>query len=122
MLWAYLLRRTRECALSTNPISAVAPTRVTVVESDACHFCEDAHRVLEELATSYPLSIDTVNVRTAAGQELMSRHRAALSPLVLLDGVFFSHGRLPRRKLTKVLHARYGEPALRSTQGVLSHG
>jgi hypothetical protein len=108
--------------LSTNPISAVAPTRVIVVESDACHFCDDAHRVLEELAVRYPLAIDTVSVRTAAGQELMSSHRAALSPLVLLDGTFFSHGRLPRRKLTKVLHARYGDPARRTAEGALSHG
>ena len=102
--------------MSTNPISAVAPTRVTVVESDACHFCDDAHRVLEELAVRYPLAIDTVSVRTAAGQELMSSHRAALSPLVLLDGTFFSHGRLPRRKLAKALHARYGDTADQSAR------
>jgi hypothetical protein len=31
--------------------------------------------------------------------------------LVLLDGTFFSHGRLPRRKLAKALHARYGDTA-----------
>ena len=122
MLWAYLLGRTKEPVLSTNPISAVAPTRVTVVESDACHFCDDAHRVLEELANCYPLVVDAVSVRTAAGQELVSRHRAAFSPLVLIDGAFFSHGRLPRRKLTKVLRARYGEPTLRTTDSVRSHG
>lgn len=108
--------------MSTNPIPAVAPTRVTVVESDACHLCDDAHRVLDELGTVYPLSVDSVSVRTSAGRELMSRHRAALSPLVLLDGSFFSHGRLPRRKLDKVLHAKYGESAHRTTQGASSHG
>lgn len=102
--------------MSANPTSPRGPTRVTVVESDACHFCEDAQRVLEELAARYPLTIDTVSVRTAAGQELMGSHRAALSPLVLLDGDFFSHGRLPRRKLTKVLHGRYGDPADQSAR------
>lgn len=108
--------------MSTNSTAAVAPTRVTVVESDACHFCDDAHSVLAGLAIDYPLTIDTVSVRTAAGQELMGRHRAALSPLVLLDGAFFSHGRLPRRKLTKVLAARYGKSTRRTTEGALSNG
>jgi hypothetical protein len=31
-----------------------------------------------------------------------------MSPLVLLDGTFFSSGRLPRRKLEKLLSGRYG--------------
>jgi hypothetical protein len=40
----------------------------------------------------------------------MARHRAPMSPLVLLDGTFFSSGRLPRRKLEKLLKSRYGDP------------
>jgi glutaredoxin len=83
-----------------------APTRITVVESEACHFCEDAHRVLSELAARYPLTVDTVDVRSETGQRLMRVHRAPMSPLVLIDGDFFSHGRLPRRKLVKVLEQR----------------
>ena len=80
-----------------------APVRVTVVESEACHFCEDAREGLTSLARSYPLDIEFVDVRTGEGQRLMRSHRASMSPLVLLDGAFFSHGRLPRRKLIKVL-------------------
>ena len=87
------------------------PVRVTVVESPACHYCANAHQVLAELAATYPLVVDTVDARTDAGRLLMAKHRAAMSPLVLLDGAFFSHGRLPRRKLTKVLTGRYGTPA-----------
>lgn len=86
------------------------PVRVTVVESPACHYCADAHQVLEELANTYPLVVHTVDARSDAGQLLMAQHRAAMSPLVLLDGAFFSHGRLPRRKLTKVLTGRYVIP------------
>jgi hypothetical protein len=63
-----------------------------------------------DLTDRYPLTIETVSVRSADGRELMARHRAALSPLVLLDGAFFSHGRLPRRRLIKVLQARHGRP------------
>lgn len=87
------------------------PVRVTVVESPACHYCVDAHQVLADLAATYPLVVDTVDARSDAGRLLMAKHRAAMSPLVLLDGAFFSHGRLPRRKLTEVLAGRYGTPA-----------
>ncbi len=92
------------------PVSAPAtkPVQITVVESTACHFCEDAHRVLATLATRYPLSIDTMDVRSETGQALMARHRAPMSPLVLVDGAFFSSGRLPRRKLEKTLVGRFG--------------
>lgn len=91
------------------------PVRVTVVESPACHYCADAHQVLAELAGTYPLVVETVEARSDAGRLLMAQHRAAMSPLVLLDGTFFSHGRLPRRKLTKVLTTRYGNPAATHT-------
>ena len=92
------------------PVSAptIEPAQITVVESVACHFCDDARQVLATLTASYPLSIDTVDVRSEAGQTLMARHRAPMSPLVLLDGAFFSSGRLPRRKLEKALVGRFG--------------
>ena len=91
-----------------NGAARVVATQVTVVESEACHFCDDARRVLIDLAAAYPLTIETVDVRTPAGTNLMQEHRASMSPLVLVDGVFFSHGRLPRRKLLKLLTGRYG--------------
>lgn len=82
------------------------PARITIVESEACHFCDDARRVLEQLARSYPVTVVTLDVRSEAGQRLVQVHRASMSPLVLLDGEPFSHGRLPRRKLAKVLEQR----------------
>ena len=91
--------------MSTHPTPAEA-ARITVVGSEACHFCEDAQRALTRLAESYLLAVDTVDVRSKAGQRLMRVHRASMSPLVLVDGEFFSHGRLPRRKLTKLLEQR----------------
>lgn len=87
---------------------STAPATITVVESEACHFCEDAHRALSELAARYPLRVETVDVRSETGQRLMRVHRASMSPLVLVDGDFFSHGRLPRRKLVKLLEQRQG--------------
>lgn len=93
----------------SSPTPAFEPVRITVVDSEACHFCEDAHRALTALAANYPLAVGTVDVRSEAGQALMARHRAPMSPLVLLDGTFFSSGRLPRRKLEKLLTSRYGD-------------
>lgn len=87
---------------------AAEPVQVTVVESEACHFCSDAQQALAGFAQRYPLRIDTVDVRSEAGRALVSRHRAPMSPLVLLDGDFFSSGRLPRRKLEKALTSRFG--------------
>ena len=43
--------------------AATPPTRITVVQSPACHFCADAHEVLEELARFYPLSVQTIDLR-----------------------------------------------------------
>ena len=43
---------------------AFEPLRITVVDSEACHFCEDAHRALATLAASYPLAVDTLDGMT----------------------------------------------------------
>jgi hypothetical protein len=92
----------------SESVPAAEPVQITVVESESCHFCADAHQALAALAGSYPLSIDTVDVRSETGRALMARHRAAMSPLVLVDGAYFSSGRLPRRKLEKDLSRRSG--------------
>ena len=79
------------------------PVVVTVVEAPACHLCEDAKSALAVLARSYPLRVDVVSLTDEPGRVLMQVHRAPMSPLVLLDGVYFSSGRLPRRKLERRL-------------------
>ena len=90
--------------MSTHPGPRHGPVQVTIVESASCHYCADAHEALEELVGSgHALEVATLDMREPAGQELMRRHGAAMSPLVLLDGEFFSQGRLPRRKLARLL-------------------
>lgn len=89
-------------------------TQVTVVESEACHFCADAHAALEQIARDHPLAIESIDVRTPQGMALVQHHRASLSPLVLVDGQFFSHGRLPRRKLRRLLETRAATRARRT--------
>lgn len=81
---------------------------VTIVHSPACHFCDDAEAALAALAEHYPLVVDRVDIHSDLGQALVREHRAPMSPLVLLDGTFFSFGRLPRRKLAALLEQRLG--------------
>ena len=94
-------------------VEAFGTVAVTLVEAPACHLCEDAKSVLAVLAQSYPLTVQVLSIDDRPGRALMQEHRAPMSPLVLLDGVYFSSGRLPRRKLEK---------RLAKTQGGASNG
>jgi hypothetical protein len=101
-------------------------TVVTVVHATGCHFCADADTALAHLAQTYPLTVDRVDVRTPAGQELIRIHRPPMYPLVLVDGAFFSAGRLPRKKLARMLDRKLdrqpdGRPATAESGG-LGHG
>jgi hypothetical protein len=81
-------------------------TEITVVHAQACHFCEDASKILEELALEFPLHIERIGADEPRGRELVAEHRVPMYPLVLVGGAFFSFGRLPRRKLRKLLATR----------------
>ena len=84
---------------------------ITVVHSPACHFCDDARAVLAEFATEFPLTVDYLDCTEARGAALIREHRAGMYPLVLVDGGFFSAGRLPRKKLRAQLTARFAAVA-----------
>jgi glutaredoxin len=70
-----------------------------MVHASACPFCADAQTALAELGREFPIEVDLAAADSEAGRALVSVHRPALFPLVLVDGSFFSAGRLPRRKL-----------------------
>lgn len=86
----------------TSPGEAV---EITVVQSPACHLCEDAQDVVRRLGAEYQLSLRLVDVHSDEGRALVGQHRPAMYPLVLVGGAFFSAGRLPRGKLLKILKA-----------------
>jgi glutaredoxin len=75
------------------------PIGVLVVTSPGCHFCEDALRLLDELAETSPLQIETVPLSSERGRTLLVRHRVPFPPIVLVDGEFFGYGRISRRQL-----------------------
>lgn len=82
------------------------PATITLVHTPACHFCADARRALVEIGREVPLRIETVEADSPRGATLLAAYRPAMFPLVLVDGSFFSQGRLPRRKLCALLTAR----------------
>lgn len=80
---------------------------VTLVTAPGCHFCDDARQVLGAMADAgAPLRIELVDATSPAGRDLLAAHRPAMNPLVLVDGAWFSAGRLPRRKLEALLARR----------------
>lgn len=79
---------------------------VTVVTAPGCHLCDDALDGLAELGTAYALEVSVIDARSPEGGELLRTHRAAMNPLVLVNGDFLSSGRLPRGKLRALLAAR----------------
>ncbi len=78
---------------------------VTVVVTNACHLCEDAVGELTQRVSQGRLDLTVVTADSQEGRALLAQHRPTMFPLALLDGQYFSAGRLPRRKLDKVLTA-----------------
>lgn len=95
------MTRTQHVDDPTQASSQAPP--VTLVTSPACHFCEDALNQLLELAAEDRITLDTVPGESDEGRRLLAAHRPTMFPLVLVAGRFFSQGRLPRRKLERLL-------------------
>ena len=79
---------------------------ITVVHAPACHLCADAQEALTVLGQEMPIQVELVDTDSETGMALVGTHRPTMFPLVLLDGAFFSQGRLPRRKLRALLASR----------------
>ncbi len=82
------------------------PFDIVLVTSPGCHFCDDALSLLEELAETSPLRIATVPLSSERGRSLLVRHRVPFPPILMIDGEFFGHGRISRRKLQAHLGSR----------------
>lgn len=88
-----------------RPTANSARPRVTLLTTQGCHLCEDAQAELLERAARGQVSLEVVPADSERAVDLMALHRPAMFPLVLINGESFSTGRLPRRKLDRVLSA-----------------
>lgn len=77
---------------------------VAVIGAPGCHYCQDADEALAELGAV--VHVEHVDAASDRGRSLLSEHRAPILPLVLVDGAFFSYGRLPRKKLRALIQQR----------------
>lgn len=90
-----------------SPESNQRSTRITVVTAPGCHFCDDARNTLTQMATEGAvITVTLVEATSPYGLALLAEHRPPMNPLVIVDGRYFSAGRLPRRKLQAFLNRR----------------
>ena len=68
--------------------------------------CDDAYRLLDEIARDHPIRIRTVDLGTAEGRAMADRGGVLFPPGVFVDGEPFSYGRLSERKLRRELERR----------------
>lgn len=93
-----------------------------MVTAPACHFCDEAKEYLADVARRHSIDVREVEIASTEGLRLVAEHRPALNPLVLVDGQYFSAGRLPRRKLDALLRAREATLMTSSTAQALRRG
>lgn len=75
------------------------PFEAVLVSAPACHLCRDAAELLGSLAESYSLHVVEVDGQSPEGRALITRCRPPFLPVLLIDGEYFGHGRISRRKL-----------------------
>ncbi len=79
--------------------------KVVLVTAPRCHFCDDASTLLDDLSDRFPITTRKVPLDSEEGTAIAARYRVPFPPVLLIDGEYFGHGRISRRKLTKALDA-----------------
>ena len=75
--------------------------RVTLLTRPDCHHCDDAKRILGRLAEEYPLQLSSLDIDSAAGQELALGGGLLFPPGIMIDELPFSYGRPSEGKLRR---------------------
>lgn len=87
---------------TTTPVGSGAVEAV-LVESSACHLCEDAADVLAAEERSGRVRLRRVQLDSDEGKAIARAVRAPMPPIVLLDGKLLGWGRLSRGKVRRRL-------------------
>lgn len=85
-----------------------ATVQVTYVTAPACHHCEHGRTVLAALDRRIPLDVREVSLDSDEGRRLLTTHRFAFPPAVIVDGRLVAHGRLSARRLARLLPREVG--------------
>jgi len=79
---------------------------VLILTQENCAFCDSARTMLERLAGEYPLSISTLSLESAAGQELAEKGGVLFPPGIFLDGEPCCYGRPSEGRLRREIERR----------------
>jgi glutaredoxin len=82
------------------------PIQITLLSQSSCGFCDHAKEVLSRVGADYPLRITEIDLAGEEGQRLAARAGVLFAPGVLVDGEFFSFGRISERRLRRTLDQR----------------
>jgi glutaredoxin len=82
------------------------PVQITVLSQSSCGFCDHAKEVLSRVGADYSLRITEIDLAGEEGQRLAARAGVLFAPGVLVDGEFFSFGRISERRLRRILDQR----------------
>jgi hypothetical protein len=85
------------------PDQTTATVSVTYVTAPSCHYCEHGRTVLADLDRRIPLDVREVTLDCEEGRRLLTTHRFAFPPAVIVDGRLIAHGRLSARRLARLL-------------------
>lgn len=77
--------------------------QVTYVTAPACHYCDHGREVLADLGERVPMDVREVSLDSDEGRRLLTEHRFAFPPAVIVDGRLIAHGRLSARRLARLL-------------------
>jgi hypothetical protein len=85
---------------------STAAVNIVLITAPDCHFCTDGKAVLARLAAHYPLTVREIAWSSADGQALVARHGILFPPGLLIEDEFVGFGRVPERKLRRLLERR----------------
>jgi len=78
--------------------------KVTLLTQPDCRWCEDAKALLDRLAREYPMTIESLELASAEGEQAAGG-AILFAPGILLDGEPLCYGRPSERKLRHALAA-----------------
>ncbi|GEM_PF-731924 len=82
---------------------AEAPTELVFVTAEACHLCDRAREVLDELRRELPFTLREVDLDSPEGRALLAAWRFPFPPALGRGGTLIAFGRFSLRHLRRVL-------------------
>ncbi len=84
--------------------AADSPVVALLVTAPLCHFCAQAHELLNRLAREgLSLRIDELGWDDEGGLRMVQRDGVPFPPALYLDGVLWAYGRISERALRRRL-------------------